>query len=257
MKKNFYVLQIEENEELAIQLDKIIQEKYKFITKTKTVKSGEKAIEEIQNELPDFIFLNQKLSGMTGLEMLEKCKDLKIKLPTIVVIIDESISKKEEDKFYELGVKYICKRPLNDIQIKYVLYYVEKSYKTSIKIGIDDMNSLIYKYTDPILEFLKKGRTPYQVRLIGFILIYLIEKDLEYSNESKEEIYINLKKKDNLEDNIISEIKETIEGIIEENYVGNDPIKKMNYDINRNNIQEEFFHNLKENVLKDIIAESN
>ena len=80
MKKNFYILQIEENEELAKQIDKMINEKNDFVTKSKTVKSGEEAIEEIQKETPDFIFLNQKLSGMTGLEMLEKCKDLKIKL---------------------------------------------------------------------------------------------------------------------------------------------------------------------------------
>ena len=65
------------------------------------------------------------------------------------------------------------------------------------------------------------------------------------------------KQKDNLEDNIINEIKESIEGIIEENYVGNEPIKKLNYDINKDDIQKEFFDKLKENVLNDIIAESN
>ena len=94
MKKNFYILQIEENEELAKQIDEMIEEKYDFVTKNKTVKSGEEAIEEIQKEMPDFIILNQKLVGITGLEMLRQCQELKIKLPTIVVIIDESISKK-------------------------------------------------------------------------------------------------------------------------------------------------------------------
>lgn len=257
MKKNFYILQIEENEELAKQIDEMINEKYDFVTKSKTVKSGEEAIEEIQKEVPDFIFLNQKLSGMTGLEMLEKCKDLKIKLPTVVVIIDESISKKVELELYDLGVKYICKRPLNDIQIKYVLHYVETNYKRSIKIEKDDMARLTYKHTDPLLKNLSKERTPYQVRLIGFMLIYLIENDLEYGVENKDEIYEIFKQKDNLEDSIINEIKETIEGIIEENYVRNEPIKKLNYDINKDDIQKEFFNKLKENVLNDIIAESN
>ena len=41
--------------------------------------------------------------------MLEKCNDLKIKLPQVVVIVDENISREVEDRFYELGVKYICK----------------------------------------------------------------------------------------------------------------------------------------------------
>ena len=89
------------------------------------------------------------------------------------------------------------------------------------------------------------------------MLIHLIENDLEYSAENKKEIYEFFKQKDNLEDNIINEIKESIEGIIEENYVGNEPIKKLNYDINKDDIQKEFFDKLKENVLNDIIAESN
>lgn len=257
MKKNFYILQIEENEELAKQIDEMIEEKYDFVTKNKTVKSGEEAIEEIQKEMPDFIILNQKLVGITGLEMLRQCQELKIKLPTIVVIIDESISKKVELELYDLGVKYICKRPLNVIQIRYVLHYIETNYKRSIKIEKDDMVRLTNKHTEPLLKNLSKERTPYQVRLIGFMLIHLIENDLEYSAENKKEIYEFFKQKDNLEDNIINEIKESIEGIIEENYVGNEPIKKLNYDINKDDIQKEFFDKLKENVLNDIIAESN
>lgn len=257
MKKNFYILQIEENEELAKQIDEMIEEKYDFVTKNKTVKSGEEAIEEIQKEMPDFIILNQKLVGITGLEMLRQCQELKIKLPTIVVIIDESISKKVELELYDLGVKYICKRPLNDIQIRYVLHYIETNYKRSIKIEKDDMVRLTNKHTEPLLKNLSKERTPYQVRLIGFMLIHLIENDLEYSAENKKEIYEFFKQKDNLEDNIINEIKESIEGIIEENYVGNEPIKKLNYDINKDDIQKELFDKLKENVLNDIIAESN
>lgn len=48
MEKNFYILQIEENEELAIQIEKMIMEKHEFVTKSKIIKSGEEAIEEIQ-----------------------------------------------------------------------------------------------------------------------------------------------------------------------------------------------------------------
>ena len=36
-------------------------------------------------------------------------------------------------------------------------------------------------------------------------------------------------------------------------YINNDGV----FNINKDEIQEEFFHKLKENVLKDIIAESN
>lgn len=257
MKKNFYILQIEENEELAIQIEKMIMEKHEFVTKSKIIKSGEEAIEEIQKKLPDFILLNQKLSGMTGLEMLEKCNDLKIKLPQVVVIVDENISREVEDRFYELGVKYICKRPLNDIQKKYVLYYIVTSYKTSTKIAQEDMLRLVCKQTEPLLKNLKNGRTPYQVSLVGFMLKYLIENDLEYSKESKKEIYEHLKEKYSLDNRIINEIRKIIEEIIEENYIGNEIAKKERYDINKDEIQEKFFNESKKNVLKDIIAESN
>ncbi len=257
MEKNFYILQIEENEELAIQIEKMIMEKHEFITKSKIIKSGEEAIEEIQKKLPDFILLNQKLSGMTGLEMLEKCNDLKIKLPQVVVIVDENISREVEDRFYELGVKYICKRPLNDIQKRFVLYYIATSYKMSTKIKQEELSNLICKQTEPILKNLKNGRTPYQVSLVGFMLKYLIENDLEYSKESKKEIYEYLKKRYCLDERIINEIRMVIEDIIEENYIGNELTKKEQYDNNKDDIQEKFFNKLKENVLEDIIAESN
>ena len=56
---------------------------------------------------------------------------------------------------------------------------------------------------------------------------------------------------------MINEIREKIEEVIEKSYTKENPIRKLNYNINKDEIQEEFFHKLKENVLKDIIAESN
>ena len=116
---------------------------------------------------------------------------------------------------------------------------------------------MICKQTEPILKNLKNGRTPYQVSLVGFMLKYLIENDLEYSKESKKEIYEYLKKRYCLDERIINEIRMVIEDIIEENYIGNELTKKEQYDNNKDDIQEKFFNKLKENVLEDIIAESN
>ena len=42
MEKNFYILQIEENEELAIQIEKMIMEKHEFVTKSKIIKVEKK-----------------------------------------------------------------------------------------------------------------------------------------------------------------------------------------------------------------------
>ena len=85
----------------------------------------------------------------------------------------------------------------------------------------------------------------------------MIENKLEYSKEEKAYIYEYFKNKDNLEQQLINEIQTSIESVIEENYVQGNPIRKFNYGINKDEIQETFFHNLKENVVKDIIANSN
>ena len=50
---------------------------------------------------------------------------------------------------------------------------------------------------------------------------------------------------------MINEIRERIEEVIEKNYINENPIRKLNYSINKDEIQKEFFHKLKENVLKD------
>lgn len=257
MKKDFYMLIIEDENILAEQTKKMIEDNCKFVNKIKIVNSGEKGIIEIKKEMPDFIILNQYMPGITGLEMLERCHSLELKLPEIIVITGGLKSKMEEDRFYELGVSYISSRFLNDIQKKYIFYHIEKAYKESIKIDEEDMIRLLQKQTDPILEKLDRKREPYQVRLLEYILRYIIENKLEYSRDKKIKIYKELKDKNNLEEKMINEIQEKIEGIIEENYTQGNPIRKLNYGINKDDIQEEFFHKLKENVLNDIIAESN
>ena len=107
------------------------------------------------------------------------------------------------------------------------------------------------------MNSLDKSRTPYQVTLLGFLLKYLVENNIDYDNENKEKIYNHFKEESKLDQKTIDEIQEVIEGIIEENYTQGNMIRKMNYLINKDEIQEEFFHKLKENVFNEIIAESN
>lgn len=256
MKKDFYVLIVEDEEPIANYTKKLLEDNCPYITKLEIVENGEIGLEKIKQEMPDFLILNQYMPKMTGLEMIEECTKLNLKLPTVVVMTG-GMKDEERKRFNELGIEYIFTRTLNEFQIKYFLYFVKESYQRSIKIEPEEMTRLIEKQTEPLLQNLRKGRTPYQVRLVGFMLKYLLENDLEYSIDKKDEIYEYLKNKDNLEDFIINEIRETIELIIEEAYVEKNPIRKFNYDINKDDIQEEFFHKLKQNIYKDIIAESN
>ena len=257
MKKYFYVLIIEDEERLALQTKEMLNEKCPFISKIKIVENGEIGLKEIKRKMPDCIIVNQYMPKMTGLEMIEKAKQLELNLPLTIVLTGGLKSNIERKKFCELGIDYIFVRPFNDIREKEFIYFIEKAYKTSTKIEKRDMIRLIEKQTKPLLDNLAKYRVPYQVRLVAHMLQYLIENNLEYSKLEKQKIYEYYKQRDNLKDEDIKGIQDCIEGIIEENYTLGNPIRKMNYQINKDDIQEEFFHNLKENVLKDIIAESN
>lgn len=257
MKKDFYILQVEDEEPLAKQTEKMIKENCPFVTRMKTVGTGEKGIEEIQKEMPDLIILNQYMPGITGLEMLERCHSLELKLPTVIVITGGLKSKMEEERFYELGVKYISSRFINDIQKKYILYFIEETYKKSTKIKDEDMTRLISKQLNEIIKDVRNIKQPYNVTLLGVVLRHLLINNMEYSVEIKDDLYKFFQNEHNLSEKIINEIRDKIEEVIEKNYTKDNPIRKINYSINKDEIQEEFFHKLKENVLNDIIAESN
>ncbi len=257
MKKDFYILQIEDEEILAKQTEKLIKENCPFITKMITVESGEKGLAEIKKEMPDFIILNQYMSGITGLEMLERCHSLELELPPVIVITGGLKTRMEEDRFYELGVKYISSRSINDIQKRHILYFIEEAYKTSTKISEEDMFRIISKQLDKIIKDVRNIKQPYNVTLLGFVLRYLLINNMEYSVEIKDDIYKYFQKEYDLTENMINEIREKVEEVIEKNYTKENKIRKINYTINKDDIQKEFFHKLKENVLNDIIVESN
>ena len=256
MVKDFNILIIEDELRLAENLKTTIIENFRYKANIDIETSGEKGLERIRNKMPDFIFLNQYMPGITGLEMLERCRSLKLKLPTVIVVTG-GISTREHNRFLQLGVKSVLNRLMTEGSIDYLMDLLEWEYEQSLNIPEEDMMKLIDKQTRPILQNLSMSKTPYQVSLIGFILKYLIKEKLEYSKENKFVIYNYFKNKDNLEEQIINEIQIAIESVIEENYTQGNPIRKINYGINKYEIQEQFFHNLKQNVIKDIIAESN
>lgn len=256
MVKDFNILIVEDEILLARIIEKMIVDNCKYKTNIEIVESAEKALERISENMPDFIFLNQYMSGMTGLEMVKKCKSLKLRLPSVVVITG-GMGTREYNSFLQLGIRTVFHRLLKEGERDYIMTLIEEDYENSVKIPEEDMMRLIQKQTEPILESLEKTRTPYQITLMGVVLKYLIENKLEYTKENRINIFEYFKKHNNLEDKIVNEIQVLIEGIIEENYAQGNPIRKLNYSINKDEIQEEFFHKLKKNVIKDIIAESN
>lgn len=257
MEKDFYMLIIEDEEILAKQTKEMIEENCKFVNRIKIASTGEEGLEEIIKEKPDYIILNQYMPGITGLEMLERCHSQNLKLPEIIVITGGLKTDEEVKRFYELGVKYISSRLLNEVQKRFIFYHIEQAYKNSIKIPEEDMTRLISNQMNHIIEDIRNIKQPYNVVLLGYLLRHLLINDIEYTKEIKDYIYKELQEKNGLTENMINEIREKIEEVIEKSYIKGDPIRKLNYSINKEKIQEEFFHKLKENVLNDIIAESN
>lgn len=257
MKKDFYMLIIEDEEVLAMQTKEMIEENCKFVNRIRIARTGEEGLEQIVKEKPDYIILNQYMPGITGLEMLERCHSQNLKLPEIIVITGGLKTDEEIKRFYELGVKYIASRLLNEFQKKYIFYYIEQAYKNSIKIPEEDMTRLISDQMNDIIKDIKNVQQPYSVSLLGYVLRHLIINDMEYTKETKDNLYEELREQNKLTTNMINEIREKIEDVIAESYIQRNPIRKLNYGINKDEIQKEFFHKLKENVLNDIIAESN
>lgn len=256
MKKDFYVLIVEDEEAIANHTKKMLEDKCPFITRFEIVENGELGLEKIKQEMPDFIILNQYMPKMTGLEMIEECTKLNLKLPTVIVMTG-GMKDEERKRFNELGIEYIFTRTLNEFQIKYFLHFVKESYQRSTKIDEEDMTEIISRQTNELYEDVKDLPEPISISLVGYVIRHLVKNNIEYTKENKDELYTYFKEQNKLSEKMINEIREKIETLIKYNYCQGNPIRKLNYQKNKDDIEYEFFHNLKDNVLKDIIAESN
>jgi len=74
----------------------------------KTANSGEGALEVVKTDKPDIIFLDIRMRGMSGLDVLEKVKKMNNGIKVIMLTIHEE--KEIADKAKELGAdEYITK----------------------------------------------------------------------------------------------------------------------------------------------------
>ena len=65
-----------------------------------TCQSGTEAIEEVENQNFDIVFLDENMPGLTGLETLAEIKEKKNNLPVVM------ITKSEEEYIMEEVLKY-------------------------------------------------------------------------------------------------------------------------------------------------------
>ena len=73
-----------------------------------TADGGEKALEIVKKDKPDIVFLDIRMRGLNGLEVLERIKKIDSKIKVIMLTIHEE--KEIMDKAKELGAdEYITK----------------------------------------------------------------------------------------------------------------------------------------------------
>ena len=84
-----------------------------------TAKSGEEALEVVQNTKLVTVLLDLGLSGMTGFEVLQKIKLMKPSLP--VIIVTGCHDEAEARKAFELGAWDYVTKPIDFNYLKNVL----------------------------------------------------------------------------------------------------------------------------------------
>ena len=81
--------------------------------------SGNQALEEISNFKPDLVILDMVLPGMSGLQLLDRMRELR-GVPWIPVIFLTSKIRPDQVEDYEkLGVIGVINKPLNPLELRH------------------------------------------------------------------------------------------------------------------------------------------
>lgn len=80
--------------------------------------SGNQALEEIRDFKPDLVILDMVLPGMSGLQLLERMRELR-GVPWIpVIFLTSKISPQQVEEYKELGVIGVINKPLNPLELR-------------------------------------------------------------------------------------------------------------------------------------------
>lgn len=85
------------------------------------VKSGVQAIDELQRSQYDLLFLDIKLNGFSGLDLLRELLNLAIKVSVVVLSGHFERDSREMQEAWKLGAILACPKPLGQKQIELIL----------------------------------------------------------------------------------------------------------------------------------------
>jgi two-component system OmpR family response regulator len=81
--------------------------------------SGNQALEEIRTFKPDLVILDMVLPGMSGLQLLERMRELR-GVPWIpVIFLTSKIRPDQVEEYKELGVIGVINKPLNPLELRH------------------------------------------------------------------------------------------------------------------------------------------
>lgn len=81
--------------------------------------SGDQALENISHFKPDLVILDMVLPGMSGLQLLERMRELR-GVPWIpVIFLTSKIRPHQLEEYKELGVIGVINKPLNPLELRH------------------------------------------------------------------------------------------------------------------------------------------
>ena len=127
-KENIKVLLVDDEEEFVRTLSERIQLRD---IGSKVVLDGEKAVESLEEEIPDVMVLDLKMPGMNGIEVLKKVKEA---YPQVkVVMLTGHGSEKDEEEARKLGAFDYLQKPSG---LERIIDSIKKAYRSAIDTAV-------------------------------------------------------------------------------------------------------------------------
>ena len=127
-KENIKVLLVDDEEEFVRTLSERIQLRD---IGSKVVLDGEKAVESLEEEIPDVMVLDLKMPGMNGIEVLKKVKEA---YPQVkVVMLTGHGSEKDEEEARKLGAFDYLQKPS---VLERIIDSIKKAYRSAFDTAV-------------------------------------------------------------------------------------------------------------------------
>lgn len=235
MKKNFIILVADDNKAIAMSMIGELEKK-KYVTKVDYARDGKETFEMLKKNQYSGCFLDVKMPYMTGLEVIQKCKEEKIKLPPTYLVTGEMIGWNEIN---QLGVKGVIAK--GGKYIEEIIKATKTLFLRCTEIEQMELEKEIQKYVERFELSIEK------TSILENVISEMLSKQLWYDNIEK--VYREVARKHNRTEN---EVRQIMEQIVCEEYAKNNFFKKIKYQMKKEEINAKSIESKKTTVLSMI-----